>query len=124
MSVRKIVTYDEIADKQEIFLSGLSFTHAPLPQSVEEARRLDHRLPNEFAFFALDEQGGLLGRAGVVITVADTRKGELRIGGIWGVRTSPWRTERGVATTLVNHVHDYLISRDVNIFSLGIIGTP
>lgn len=119
MTVEKIVTYDEIPDKQEIFLSGLSFSHAPLPEQIEEARRDDSRLPKEFAFFALGKEGELLGRVGVVLTEVETKEGRLRIGGMWGVRTSPWRTKTGVARTLVKHVHEYLSSKDVYLSSLG-----
>ncbi len=118
--MKKIVTYDEIPDKKEIFLSGLSLSHFPLPQLVEEARRCDSRLTKELAFFALGEKGELLGRAGVALTKVETKEGGLRVGVVWGVRTSPWRTKEGVARILMDHVHEYLKTKEVDVFSLGV----
>lgn len=122
MSVKKIITYDEILDKEEVFLSGLAFSHSPLPQVIEEARRKDSRIPKEFAFFALGEEGELLGRAGVAFVEAETKEGRLRAGGVWGVRTVPWRARRGVAKTLVDHVHEYYLETEkVDFFKLGVV---
>jgi len=97
MSVDRIVTYDEISDKRSIFLNGLAFSHLPLPELVEESRRKDRRLLEDFAFFAEGRGGQLLGRAGVGMTEVTTKERRLRVGVIWGVRTAPWWTRRGVA---------------------------
>jgi len=119
--VDRIVVYDEIPDKEEVFLSDLSFSHAPLPGSIEEARRIDSRLPKDFSFFALGEDGELLGRAAVGFTEVDTKEGRLRLGVMWGVRTSPQVTESGVARTIANHAHEYLRAKEVDVLSLGVL---
>ncbi len=121
MPVDRIVAYDEIPDKEQVFLSGLAFSHSPLPGLIEEARILDGRLPKEFAFFALGEEGELLGRAGVGFTEVDTREGRLRLGVMWGVRTSPRATEGGVARTIANHAYEYLRAMGVDALSLGVL---
>lgn len=120
MSVVKIITYDEIPDKKEVFLNGLSFSLSPFSQIVEEARRSDKRLPREFAFFALGKEGELLGRACVGITEVDTREGILKAGVVWGVRTAPWRMGKGVAKNLVIHAQKYLEKSGVDVLSLGV----
>jgi hypothetical protein len=120
LSVEKIITYDEIPDKKEVFLNGLSFSLSPFPEIVEEARRCDNRLPREFAFFALGNEGELLGRACVGITKIDTKEGRLKAGVLWGVRTAPWRIEKGVAKNLVIHAQKYLETSGVDVLSLGV----
>lgn len=120
MSVEKIITYDEIPDKKEVFLNGLSFSLSPFSKMVEEARRCDSRLPRDFAFFALGKEGELLGRACIGVTEVETREGILKAGVIWGVRTAPWRMGRGVAKNLVDHAQKCLETHAVDITSLGV----
>jgi hypothetical protein len=120
LSVEEIIAYDEIQDKDEVFLNGLSFSFSPFPKVVEEARRLDDRLPRDFAYFALGKEKELLGRACIGISEVETKRGRLKAGVLWGVRTTPWSLERGVARNLVDYAQKRLETLAVDLTSLGV----
>jgi len=116
--IRKIVTYDELPDKRQLFYQGVGPPSTKL-MKLEDARTKDDRLPPEFAFYAVGEDDLILGQVGVAFSKTNTIEGVMTVGGIWGVVTSPGYLRRGIATRLMERAHEFFLEHDMEIVGLG-----
>ena len=115
----KIETYRELESKDELFpLIDQALWEYFNPIEFEQDIEADPRFKHSPIGYAAVEKGLIIGFVGVMDMVTRSVDGsEVKVGGIWDVATHPAHTRKGVATTLMQRVHENFQEADCQ-FSL------
>jgi hypothetical protein len=114
----KILEYDEVESQQVLGLSLTCFNWYLGPDEVKTIRRVDRRVPDYFALYAVEKEE-VLSQAGVVILDTRCDHGVEKVGFVWGVCTKLNAARKGFAGQLIEEVHARLASDDIGYSFLG-----
>lgn len=112
----RILTYEELPSHKSLYLEGLEGAE---PGRIEKARKFDSRVPPELGFFAVNQQGRILGEVRVLIAKTKTSEGMMEVGGIWDVKSSPYYLRKGVASRLMERAHLFFKEKGLEYATLG-----
>ena len=112
----RIVTYKELESKNSLLpLLDHAFGWTFNPRTFETIIKIDPRLKNSPVGFFAVEKDGVIGSVGVMNMATRTLDGSIEyVGGIYGVATLPSHVRKGVATALMNSVHQYFKEKGYN----------
>lgn len=112
MNIMKICTYDEVNPEQVLDLNIQAFNWTLTFDRINKIRKLDPRVPEIFAFYAV-EKGVVLGQLGIILLELETKTGKQLFGGIWGVATDPLKRRSGIASLLFREAHEFFLERGI-----------
>ncbi len=99
--------YDDLEPDAVAWLNRVGLGYDMSPALVRKVRRVDSRVPQEFAWYACEE-GRPVSQVGYLLYPVRTEAGEDVAGVPLAVCTLPVASRRGYATQLLEHVHDRL----------------
>lgn len=103
----KIISYRDFKNKDQLFPLMHQALWWPLDyRELEQVIKVDERLSGPVGFCAVEEDQ-LAGFVGVLDITSKTTLGIQKVGGIWGVATSPSFANRGIFKKLMNRTHEY-----------------
>ncbi len=110
----KILTYLELQEKSALLpLMEQAFGWTFDPSEFEKTIESDPRLRDGCVGFCAIDNAEILGYVGVLDLNTRLLDGTIeKVGGIYGVATSPGHTRRGVCTELMNRAHEYFEAKD------------
>lgn len=114
----KILEYDDVDSQQVLELSITCFNWFLGPDEVKTIRRVDKRVPDYFALYAV-EKGEVQSQVGVVTLDIQCDYGVEKVGFIWGVCTKSNAARKGIAGKLMEEAHARLASEDIACSFLG-----
>jgi len=115
----RILTYDELECKEELFpLFYRAFGHPFDPWRFEEDRAKDPVFKDGLAAFCAVVDGTLAGIVGVLEIPTRTVGGEEVVGGLWSVITHPAFPRQGIAAALMERAHQYYKERSIRLVFL------
>jgi ribosomal protein S18 acetylase RimI-like enzyme len=100
----KIREYDEVDEQQVIDLNLGCFGWFLPPKRVKKLRKLDPRIPDYFALYAV-EGDEILSQVGALTVDTQTTSGLEKLGYFWGVCTHPKAARQGLAGKLMEEAH-------------------
>ena len=117
----KILTYRDLKSKADLLpLMEQAFGWPFIPEEFDGFVKKDPRLRDGAVGFSALEDGKVAGYVGVMDLVTKTTNGKIeKVGGIYGVATSPERTRRGISTTLMNRAHEYFLEKGYRLSLLN-----
>jgi len=118
VSVLRIATYDEIDPEQAMVIHQASFGQPMTPDRVKQIRQLDKRCSDYFGVYALDGDGQAISQVLVLHIETQTRSGREKVAGIAAVSTRPGHARRGLATALMQRVHELTYERGIRVSML------
>ncbi|UCE37380.1 MAG: GNAT family N-acetyltransferase [Thermoplasmata archaeon] len=108
----KILEYDEVGGDQVLELNVRCFGWFLSPNEVKNIRKVDKRVPEYFAFYAV-ERNEVLSQVGIVTVDTECTSGKEKVGFIWGVCTRPDAARSGLAMKLMKEAHDRLSGENI-----------
>jgi ribosomal protein S18 acetylase RimI-like enzyme len=114
----KILGYDEVDGQQVIKLNLIAFGWFLSPEQMEIIRRVDGRVPDYKALYAVEEDE-VQSQVGVVTIDTLTTEGIEKIGFIWGVATRPSVGRKGYASQLMEEANRRLGEEGIRYSFLG-----
>jgi ribosomal protein S18 acetylase RimI-like enzyme len=114
----KILEYDEVDGQQVLELSITCFGWFLGPNEVKTIRRVDERVPDYFALYAVEKEE-ILSQVGVVTLETQCDYGVEKVGFIWGVCTKSNAARKGVAGKLMEEAHARLAAEGIRYSFLG-----
>lgn len=114
----KILEYNEVDWRQALELNLFGFDWFLTPDIVKNILNVDRRVPNYYSIYGI-EKGEVLGQVGILIDETQTKEGMEKIGYLWCVCTKPSSFRKGVATELIEEIHNRLLAADVRYSFLG-----
>jgi GNAT superfamily N-acetyltransferase len=116
--IMKILGYDEVDGQQVLELNLKCFGWFLSPKQVEFIKRVDSRLPEYVAIYAVEDDI-VQSQVGVVTLDTRTSEGIEKVGYIWCVATRPSQARHGYATKLIEEAHNRLIDEGIRYSFLG-----
>lgn len=116
----QILTYDQLDHKERllpVFYRG--FGYAFDPRRFEERRAQDPVFKDGPAIFCALVDGVPSSVVGVMELPTRTMHGQENVGALWSVITHPAYARRGLATALLEHVHNYFRGRGLRMVFLS-----
>lgn len=114
----KILEYDEVDGQKVLELSISCFGWFLGPDEVNTIRRVDRRVPDYFALYAVEKEK-VLSQVGVVTLDTLCEHGIEKVGFIWGVCTRSNAARKGMACKLMEEAHTRLTTEGIRYCFLG-----
>jgi GNAT superfamily N-acetyltransferase len=114
----KILEYDEVDGQQVLELSISCFGWFLGPDEVKIIRKVDKRVPDYFALYAVEKED-ILSQVGIVTLETQCDHGIEKVGFIWGVCTKSKAARKGTAGKLMEEAHARLAAEDIGYSFLG-----
>lgn len=109
----EFVSFDEVNDWQISELSLACFEHPLSKDGIREEIEVDERVPDWGGRLFAIENNNVLGTAGLIYPKAKTKYGIEKVGGIKSVCSRPSASRRGIASKLIEKLHERLREKDV-----------